>query len=140
MQLNDSSDMVILLSVINFISLFVIEYNYSSLFLYLNSLSINYIIFKDFYFEIKNKYSNINFILMPNYYPSNRTINKYILYTNCGIIISAVHYISIDFWMNDYNGFIMIPSQYFITLICISLISIISVLFFISLSTRSNTD
>jgi hypothetical protein len=134
MQPNESSDMVILLSFVNFISIFLIDYNYASLFLYLNSLSINYIIFKDFYFEIKNKYSNINFLLMPNYYPSNRTINKYILYTNCSIIISAVHYIAIDFWMNDYNGFIMTPSQYFITLVCISLISIVCVLFFICLS------
>ncbi len=134
MHFKDSNDMVILLSFINIITLFVIDYNYSSLFLYLNSLSINYIIFKDFYFEIKHKYSNINFVLMPNYYPSNRTLNKYILYSNCGIIISGVHYISVDFWMNEFKGFNIISSQYITTLICFSFISTISVSLFISLS------
>ncbi len=134
MHLKDSNDMVILLSFLNIITLFVIDYNWSSLFLYLNSLSINYIIFKDFYFEIKHKYSNINFVLMPNFYPSNRTLNKYILYTNCGIIISGVHYISIDFWMNHFKGFNIISSEYFTTLICFSFITTICGLLFISLS------
>ncbi len=134
MQITNSCDMVILLSVINFITIFIMDYTYISLFLYFNAICINYIIFKDFYFEIKNKYSNINFILMPNYYPSNRTINKYILHTNCGILISGVNYICVDFWMNDFDGFVIISYKYFMTLFSISFMTAVCVLLFISLS------
>jgi hypothetical protein len=59
--------------------------------------------YKDLYFEIKNKYSNINFILMPNFYPSNRTYNKCIWYTNTIFIYSGIILYCYDFWMNKYN-------------------------------------
>jgi len=94
----------ILLSFINILSLFMIDYSYGSLIIYFNSISMNYILYKDFYFEIKNKYSNINFIFLPKYYPSNRTFNKYLLYTNISFIFSGIILLTIDFWLNNYNG------------------------------------
>ncbi len=122
------NNLFILLIFINSITICIMDYNYISIFLYLNSISINYILYKDFYFEIKHKYSNINFVLMPNYYPSNRTINKFILYTNIFIIYSGLLFICIDFWINKYEGMNITSYKYFISLLSISTISILSFL------------
>ena len=120
------NNVFILLSFINIISIFVMNYNYVSLFVYLNSLSLNYIMFKNFYFEIKNKYSNINFLLMPNYYPSNRNINKFFWYTNIMFIFSGLSFICIKFWMNEYEGMNITSYEYFASLIIIGILSILN--------------
>ena len=69
----------IMVSIINVIALSIIDFSYLSLLMYLNSLNLNYILYKDVKFEKKYKYSNINFLFSPNYYPSNRTFNKYLI-------------------------------------------------------------
>lgn len=79
------------------------DYSYISFFLFLNSISINYIMYKDISFGHKYKYSNINFELMPNYYPSNRTLTKYIKYINISCIYTGLSLYCIDFWINHYN-------------------------------------
>ena len=125
----DYNNIFILLSIINIIIPFLINYScYFSLFLYCNTISFNYIMYKDFYFEMKNKYSNINFILMPNYYPSNRTYNKIIWYINILFIYSSVLLYCFDFWINHYNGFNNNTFNYMFTLTFISFISILNVI------------
>jgi len=119
----------IFLSLINVILLFIIDYSYISLLIYLNSISLNYILYKDFKFEIKNKYSNINFIFLPNYYPSNRTFNKYIMLTNVSIIYSLLVILSIDFWLNQYKG---IKNESYIYIFTLMLFSFITTLLVIT--------
>ncbi len=118
----------IIVAIVNFISLFIINHNYFSLFVYLNSISLNYILYKDFYFEIKHKYSNINFIFLPNYYPSNRTINKYTIFTNITIIYVNVIILCYDFWLNNFIGFKYESFYYLFSLFIFSFSSSIIIL------------
>jgi len=114
----------ILLLIVNISAIFIMDYTYISLFIYFNSISINYIMYKDLYFEIKYKYSNINFVLMPNYYPSNRTFYKYIKYINISFIYTGLSFYCIDFWINHH----FINDENFIKSFSITILSIINVL------------
>ena len=122
------NNVFILISFTNIISLFIIDYSYISLIIYFNSLSLNYILYKDFYFEIKNKYSNINFIFLQNYYPSNRTFNKLIMFTNISFIFSGLILLVIDFWLNKFNGFKNESFNYIISLAVFSFITTLLVI------------
>ena len=103
MQYHTSSDynqLFILVSLINIFFAFIINYNeIFSLFLYINSLSINYIIYRDIYFEIKNYNSRINFTIMPKYYPSYRNITKLIWFLNFISIFICTTKLCYDFWI-----------------------------------------
>jgi hypothetical protein len=118
-----NKNLFILVSIINSISLFMIDYSYLSLFIYLNSLSLNYILYKDIKFEIKNKYSNINFLFLPNYYPSNRTFNKYLIIINSSVIYIGSILLCCDYWLNNYKGIKNESYKYIFTLMIFSFIT-----------------
>ena len=127
----------ILLSILNTISLFIINHSYISLIIYFNSISLNYILYKDFYFEIKNKYSNINFLFLPNYYPSNRTFNKYVMFTNISFLYCGLIILSTDFWLNHYIGIKNESFVYIFTLITFSFITTLILIILLLLLTYS---
>jgi hypothetical protein len=117
---NDYNQLFILVSLINMFFLFLVDYkNFLSLFMFLNSLSINYIIYRDIYFEIKNHRSNINFTLMPKYYPSYRNLTKFIWFLNSIAIFSSTIKLCVDFWMYQYEGFAFNKSLHYTFLLTI---------------------
>ena len=119
------NQLFILVSLINILFFFVIDYNnYTALFMYFNSLSINYIIYKDIYFEIKNYRSNINFMIMPKFYPSYRNLTKYIWFLNSLSIFMCTIKLCCDFWLYHFEGFTFNkPINYSISLVIITLTS-----------------
>jgi hypothetical protein len=93
--------------------------------------------YKDFYFEMKNKYANINFIIMPNYYPSNRTYNKITWYINISCIYSTLITYCIIFWINDYKGIYYDLYEYMFLFSFISFMSLANILIMIIIFTYS---
>jgi hypothetical protein len=122
----DYSKTFILSTFINIFVLFFINTNYSTLFIYLNSISLNLIMFYDIYFQMKNKY--INFEIIPKFYPSSRTYLNKIWELNIISIIFGVSYICYDFWTTQFIDFIFLnkSNDY---IFCTIIITCISTLF-----------
>ncbi len=130
---NDYSKFLIFTTIINFIFIFFINYNYVLLFIYLNSLSINLIIFNDIYFEIKHTNYRINFNIMPKYYPSYRKFLKTLYNINSICIFYGFSKICYDFWMNDFEDFVTFNKTYDYTIKLILITIITNILSVISL-------
>ena len=127
-SIRNNSILIIISSVINIFEFYNIELtlNIANLMLICISISTsiyNYIIFNDLYFEIKN---NLNLYSYPNYYPSNKTINQYILIVNSFVfMISSILYIS-NYWMiMDYYD------TNFINIFCMSTFTLFIIVFLI---------
>ena len=113
----------IFLTLINIIALFFMDINYISLYIYLNSISQNLIIFNDIYFQMK--YKNINFELMPKFNPSYKKYLSALWEFNIVSIIIGVAYVSYQFWTTKFIDFVFINKSmdYIITTIIITTIS-----------------
>lgn len=109
---SDYNKLFIIISITNVLLTFIIDYQYSSLLIYFNSLSINLLMFNDIYFEIKHHNSHINFTLVPKFYPSFRKYLNIIWHINSVSIISRLLYICYDFWTNHFDGFIFHNKSY----------------------------
>ncbi len=102
---SDYVKIFILTTSINVISLFFINFNDISLFIYLNSLSLNLIMYNDIYFEKKHTHYHINFNFMPKYYPSNRRLFNFIYTNNIINIYCGLAYKCYNFWTNEFQDF-----------------------------------
>ncbi len=122
---SDYIKIFILTTFTNILYLYFINYNSISSFVYLNSLSINLIMFNDIYFEIKHKNYRINFNIMPKYYPSYRKFFNNLYYINSICIFGGISKICYDFWMNEFIDFITFnkPYEHTIKLIVITIMT-----------------
>ncbi len=106
-SIRNYSILIIISSIVNILQFYNIELtlNVSNLMLFCISIStsiFNYIIFNDLHFEIKN---NLNLYLYPNYYPSNKKINQYILIANSFVFFISSSFYIYYYWINmDYNN------------------------------------
>lgn len=130
---NDYCKVSILASVVNIIMFLFIQFDYSFLLIYFNSICLNLIMFYDIYFEMK--YHRINFEINSKYYPSNRKYLKMLWNFNILSIIGGSSYICYNFWINTFNGFTFTnrTSDYIISLIVITSIS--NIIVYVSLIT-----
>ena len=133
----DYSKIFILSTFINTIIIFFINTHFLSLFIYLNSISLNLIMFYDIYFQTKHKYTN--FEIMHKFYPSNRKYINALWNINIISIILGTAYYCYEYWTNQFIDFNFINKSYeyiyktiFITSIStfISLITFIGMLYY----------
>jgi hypothetical protein len=121
---SDNSKLLLLTSSINILLIFIMNYDIISIFILLNLLSINLILLNDIYFEIKNKFTHINFNFMPKFYPSFRTSLNYLWYLNIISLSSGVVFTCFDFWMNNFQVFKFIDKSYYYIVTLIIIITI----------------
>lgn len=121
---NEYNKIFILVCFINAILTFIIDYtNYIALLIYINSLSINFIMLKDIHFEIKHHYSRINFDIMYNFYPSHRTNFKILWFINSLCIFIGAVLVCYNFWISEFDDFTMFNKSfnYIISLLIITI-------------------
>jgi hypothetical protein len=129
---NEYNKIFILVCFINVIITFIIDYtNYIALLIYINSLSINFIMLKDIHFEIKNHYSHINFYIMYNFYPSYRNNFKILWCINSLCIFIGALFTCYNFWMIEFDDFTILNKSfnYIISLLIITIATNVLIIF-----------
>ena len=124
----DYGKILTLFTLINVTMLFIININYITLFIYCNSISQNLIIFNDIYFQ--TKYTNINFELIPKFYPSYKKYLNALWEFNTISIVIGFTYACYQYWTTifiDFN-FIDKSMDYIITTAIIIILSTVCVL------------
>ena len=106
----DYSKIFILLTFVNIFIIFNIDTNFSSLFIYLNSISLNLIMINDIYFQMKHKH--INFEIMHTFYPSSRKYINALFKINFASIIFGTAYFCYEYWNIQFIDFIFINKSY----------------------------
>ncbi len=108
-------------------------YDYISLFVLLNLISVNLIILNDIYFEMKNVKYRINFTTMPKFYPSYTNFLNTLFNINTICILYGITKICYNFWLNDFQDFETFnkSTEYVITLISVIIITNILVILFL---------